>query len=204
MLKRIFLSIALSNTWAGRPLHGPACPTSSFSLRSKVRRGRDRHRVFLKLEGLLVAQIVLSAGPFRYGAAGLLQVDHACPGCLERTRIIHSESGFEPVSAIRDLPSFHNVQVLGVRRVIVYEAQGMFDEPDSVDDELAVLVMADGFAKPSRLRVGVVFAVEIDAAHLMVALPDHPDLIRCLDEIDGLKEQQLARRPARPAPGLGA
>ena len=71
----------------------------------------------------------------------------------------------------------------------------MFNEPDGVDDKLAVVVMADGFAKPGGLRILTVLAVEIDAAHLMIALPDHPDLLRCLDEIEGLKKQQLTGVP---------
>src|SRR5262249_44509626 len=98
-------------------------------------------------------------------------------------------------------PAFHHVQVLGVRRgEIVHKAQGVLNETDSVDDKFAVLVMADGFAKPGELRILTVLAVEIDAAHLMVALPDHPDLLRCLDEIEGVKTQQLTRSTARPAP----
>src|SRR5438045_9490709 len=36
----------------------------------------------------------------------------------------------------------------------------------------------------------------------MVAFPDHPDHIRCLDEVEGLKERQLARRAAWPAARL--
>ena len=60
-----------------------------------------------------------------------------------------------------------DMQVLGVRRVeIVHEAQGMLNETDGVDDKLAVLVMADGFAEPGGLRIRSVLAVEIDTAHL--------------------------------------
>jgi hypothetical protein len=47
-----------------------------------------------------------------------------------------------------------------------------------------------------------VLAVEINAAHLMVAFPDHPDHIRCLDEVEGLKEGQLTRCAAWPAARL--
>src|SRR5262249_60810846 len=103
-----------------------------------------------------------------------------------------------------DLPALHHVQVLGVRcGEIINKAVGMLNETDGVDDKLAVLVMADGFAEPGRLRILTVFAVEIDPAHLMVALPDHPDLLRRLDEIEGLKKQQLTGGAAGPTSGLG-
>ena len=91
------------------------------------------------------------------------------------------------------------------RAVIVDEAVRMLDKADGVDDQLAFLVVADQFSKPARLRMFGVLAVEIDAAHLLVPLPDDPDLLRRLDEIDGLRhEQQLARNAAGPAAGLGA
>src|SRR5438874_2025390 len=39
---------------------------------------------------------------------------------------------------------------------------------------------------------------------MMVALPDDTDLLRCLDEKNGLgREQQLARNAPRPTAGLG-
>src|SRR5258707_9023225 len=96
----------------------------------------------------------------------------------------------ERISVIADLPAFLHVQVLGVRcGEIIHEAVGMLNETDGVDDKLAVLVVADGFAEPGRLGILTVFAVEIDPAHLMVALPDHPDLLRRLDEIEGLKKR---------------
>src|SRR5260370_33088470 len=63
--------------------------------------------------------------------------------------------------------------------------------------------MADGLAGPGRLRILPVFGVEIGPTHLMVALPDHPDLLRGLDEIEWLKKQQLTGGAAGPTPGLG-
>ena len=45
---------------------------------------------------------------------------------------------------------------------------------------------------------------EEDAAHQVVALPYHPDLLRGLDEIERLeRKQQLARHAARIAARLG-
>src|SRR2546421_2000584 len=45
--------------------------------------------------------------------------------------------------------------------------------------------------------------VKKDAAHNMIALPDHPDFLRRLDEIDRLKRiQQLSRHTTRPAARL--
>ena len=80
----------------------------------------------------------------------------------------------------------------------------MLDEADGVDDKLAVLVPTHGFPKPGRFRIWAVLAVKIDAAHPLVPLPDDPDLLRGLDEIDGLgHEQQLTWDAPRPAAGLG-
>ncbi len=77
------------------------------------------------------------------------------------------------------------------------------EETDGVDHKLAVLVMADGFAEPGRLGIARMRHVQIDAAHFLLALPDDPDLFRRLDEEDGLgREQQLARRAARPTARL--
>src|SRR5262252_6285108 len=43
----------------------------------------------------------------------------------------------------------------------------------------------------------------MDAAHEMIALPDHPHFVRRLHEIDGLgDEQKLSRNAARPAARL--
>src|SRR5580704_7697764 len=88
------------------------------------------------------------------------------------------------------------------RRNVVHEAQGMLNKADAIDDKLAVLVTSDGLPEPRGLRIFAVLAVEINPAHLMVAFPDHPDLVRCLDEIEGLKERQLTRCAAGPAARL--
>ena len=123
---------------------GRACLIRSRSKRSKVRRIRDRHRIFLKLEGLLVTQIVLRAGPFRDWAVDLLRADHARPRRLECASVVNRDGRFERISVIADLPAFHHLQVLGVRcREIIHEAVGMLNETDGVDDKLAVLVVAD-------------------------------------------------------------
>src|SRR5260370_10263133 len=188
-----------------RPVYGKRHSlTRSRPKRSEVRRIGDRHRIFLKREGLLVTQVVLRVGPFRDWAVDLLPADRARPRRLECARVVNHDGRVERISVIADLPPFHHVLVLGVRGgEIIHEAVGMLNETDGVDDKLAVLVMAEGFAEPGRLGILTVFAVEIDPAHLMVALPDHPDLLRGLDEIEGLKKQQLTWGAAGPTPGLG-
>src|SRR5262245_23939415 len=46
--------------------------------------------------------------------------------------------------------------------------------------------------------------VQINAAHLLLALPNDPHLLRSLDEVDRLsREKQLTRRAAGPAARLG-
>ena len=124
------------------------CKNSTDTL-SKVRSVRDRHGIFLELERLLIAEIVLRAGPFLDWAIGLLQTCHPRPRRFEGAGILHRDDCFEPVSGICELPAFHHVQVLGMRRrYVVHEAQGMLDEGDGIDDKLAVLVMADGLPEP--------------------------------------------------------
>src|SRR5258706_12532768 len=63
--------------------------------------------------------------------------------------------------------------------------------------------MADGFAEPGRLHILRMVVGEIDAAHEMIALPYHPDLVRRLDEIHGLEKKELGRHTPRPAARLG-
>src|SRR5207244_7723601 len=128
----------------------------------------------------------------------------ARPRRIERTRIFNRHGRFDRVSAVDDLPALHHMKVLGVRRaVIVHKAILVLDEADGVDNKLAVLVMAYGLAEPTRLWIFAVLAVEIDAAHLLVPLPDDPDLLGGLDEINRLgHEEQLGRTAPGPAAGL--
>src|SRR5262249_55782691 len=109
------------------------------------------------------------------------------------------------VPAIGHLPTFNNVEILGVRRtIIVDKAVWVLHEADGINDKLSIFVAADGFAEPTRLWILAVLAIEIDATHLLVSLPHHPDLLRPLDEIKRLRhEQQLAWDAARPAARLG-
>src|SRR5882672_7120004 len=75
----------------------------------------------------------------------------------------------------------------------------MLGEADGVDDELDILVAADGLAEPARLRIRAVLAVEKDPAHEMVPLPQYPHLLRQLNEIERLGVEQQLGRPAWPA-----
>src|SRR5258706_14228033 len=77
-------------------------------------------------------------------------------------------------------------------------------KPDRVDDQrVAVLIVADGFAEPGRLHIGRMFVGEEDAAHHVVALPDHPYLFRRLDRVEWLEGiKEVAWDPAGPAARL--
>src|SRR6266849_5118376 len=177
---------------------------ASASYQSEVGSLCFRHRIFLELEKCLVVQVVLRADRFDHRAVYFLPPRPTRPGRIERARIFTRHLCLDRVSAVDDLPAFHHVKVLGVwRAVIVNKTIRVLDEADGVDDKLAVLVMADGLAEPTRLWIFAVLAVEIDAADLLVPLPDDPDLLRRLNEINGLgNEKQLARTAPRPAAGL--
>ena len=76
-------------------------------------------------------------------------------------------------------------------------------EPYRINHErVPAIVMADGFAEPGRLHIFGMFVGEINAAHEMIALPYHPNLLRRLDEIHGLEKKELARNAPRPAARL--
>src|SRR6267154_2993776 len=171
---------------------------------SEIGRLRLRHRIFSELEKCLVVQVVLRAYRFDHRAVYFLPPRHSRPRRIERARIFNRHGRLEGVAAVDDLPALHHVKVLGMRRaVIVEETVRVLDEADGVDDKLAVLVTAYGLAEPTRLWIFAVLAVEIDAAHLLVPLPDDPDLLRRLNEVNGLgNEEQLARTAPRPAAGL--
>src|SRR5262245_55620557 len=172
---------------------------------SKVRLARHRHRIFRKIEKLLVPEIVLGADPFVYGTIYLPPAHHTGPRGFERVSVVHRDRRLEHVPVRRDLPTFDHMQLPGVRRrVAVHDAELMLFKSDRIDDEFAVLVTTDGFAEPAWRRIGAVLAIKIDAAHMMVALPDDPNLLWRLDEIDGLgNEQQLVRHASWPAARLG-
>src|ERR1700681_4850248 len=73
-------------------------PTSGLAgAFSKVRGVRDRHGIFLELERLLIAQIVLRAGPFLDGAVDFLQTRHPRPRRFEGAGILHRDDGLESI-----------------------------------------------------------------------------------------------------------
>jgi hypothetical protein len=64
-------------------------------------------------------------------------------------------------------------------------------------------VMADRFAEPGRHHVFRMLVGEVDAAHHVVALPDHPHLFGGLDEVERLEwPQKLAGNASRIASRL--
>ena len=99
-----------------------------------------------------------------------------------------------------------DVQLLAVGCAVVVDVAVLVPglQADGVDDHLAVRVMADRFAEPRGLHHLRMLVGEVDAAHHVVALPDHPHLFRRLDEIEGLGGiEQLSGDAAGIAPGLG-
>jgi hypothetical protein len=55
--------------------------------------------------------------------------------------------------------------------------------------------------KPARLQIPAVLAIKKDPAHEVVPLPQNPNLLRRLDEIERLGIEQQLGRPTRPASG---
>src|SRR5215470_4868689 len=92
----------------------------------------------------------------------------------------------------------------GVRRAEhVEHAERMRRKPNGVDDELAVLVLADRLTVPGRLHVFRMPVGQEDATHPLVALPDHVHDLRRLHDVERLGgPEQLTRRTARPAARL--
>src|SRR5207302_5560052 len=89
-------------------------------------------------------------------------------------------------------------------RTIVIDIVDVGRNADRIDDErIAIFVTADRFAEPQRLYVLRMFVGEENAAHHLIALPDHPYLLGLLDEIERLRRiEQLPWDAARIAPRL--
>ena len=87
------------------------------------------------------------------------------------------------------------------RAPIVNEAVRMLGEADGIDDEFPVLVPSDGFTEPTGLRIQAMLSVQIDATHEMIPLPENPNLLRRLNEIDGLGREEHLGWTARPTAG---
>src|SRR6195256_707906 len=124
-----------------------------------------------------------------------------CERPVERVRVFHCYDRGQSPSVLTDREPLDNVEFLGVRRaegidVVILAAR----EPDRINHErVPAFVMADGFAEPGRLHIFRMFVGDINAAHEIIALPYHPNLLRRLDEIRGLEEKALARNATRPA-----
>src|SRR6266567_4679452 len=101
----------------------PARPwvTAEPSL-SEVRRLCFGHGIFREPEDILVVFIVLGAYRFHHWPAHLAPAHRTRPRRVERAGIVHRHARLDGVSAIGELPMFHHVEVLGVRRApIVHE-----------------------------------------------------------------------------------
>ena len=132
------------------------------SQRSEVRRFRLRHRIFGKTEEFPIVLVIFGAHRFQDRAIPLGPTHQARPGRVECARIVKRHGRFDRVSAIDNLPTFHRVKVLRVRRApIVNEAVRMLGEADGVDDELSVLVPSNGFTEPTGFRVEAMLPIKI-------------------------------------------
>src|SRR5258708_40072585 len=87
---------------------------------------------------------------------------------------------------------------------IVDVAQLVGGKPDGVHHKhIAIFIMADGFAKPGWFDPRRGFTGKEDAADHVIALPDHPHLVRHLDEIERLaRKYELAGKATGPATRL--
>ena len=76
-----------------------------------------------------------------------LRVPLACrPGHIERAGIVNREIHLKRFATIDDVVALHNVELIGVRRIVVIRGNFCRDA-DRVDDERISLVVPDRFAK---------------------------------------------------------
>src|SRR6266436_4391597 len=93
---------------------------------------------------------------------------------------------------------------LRVRRAEIVDEAETGGQADGVDDQFAVFIPADRFAEPRRLDDLRMLVGQVDAAHHVIALPDHPHLFRRLDEVHRLDWiEQLPGNAARITSPLG-
>jgi hypothetical protein len=58
---------------------------------------------------------------------------------------------------------------------IVHEVEFVFVEKiDGVHDQISILIMANRFPEPGRFRIDQMRHIKINAAHLLLALPNDP------------------------------
>src|SRR5579871_4911495 len=110
---------------------------------SKVRFGCGRDLVIVEPEIIL---IILCTDEFLHRCVVAFAVSHhAAPWHVERARIVGLERDFDRSLVRLHLPPLDHMKLGRVRRaVVVYKAEGVFDEPDRVDDQrVAILVMSD-------------------------------------------------------------
>src|ERR1700722_18821165 len=174
---------------------------------SEVGRFRLWHWILFYIDEIfLEGVVVFRADRFKHRSAIDPPAHRARPRLIERTGIVDGNRRFQSLAVIDEPEPLHDVHIFGVRRApIVHEVEFLFvEKTDGVHDQLAVLVMANRFPEPGRFRIDRMRHVQIDAAHLLLALPNDPNLLQSLDEVDGLsREKQLAWRTAGPAAGLG-
>src|SRR5262249_953190 len=169
--------------------------------RSEIRFVGLRNRMEILIE---VIRLILRANYLHHRRLVLAPCLFKCERPVERVGIFHRYDRGQRPAVLADREPLDDVEFLGVRRaeridVVILAAC----EPDRIDHErVPALVVADGFAEPGRLHIFRMFVGEINAAHELIALPYHPNLLQRLDEIHGLEKQELARTAPSPAAGL--
>jgi hypothetical protein len=100
--------------------------------------------------------------------------------------ILYRNGYFDVLAAVIETIPLHNVQLLHVGRPKMADRNAI-DEPDRVNNQcISILVMANGFSVDRMSRIPAVRHLQRHPPHLRVALPHDPDLLRGLDENDGL------------------
>src|SRR5438067_8955266 len=123
---------------------------------------------------------------------------------IEGIGIVDGDDRLQCFAVRSDGETFHHMLLGRMRSAEIVDVIILGRHPDRIDDQrVTAFVMADGFAKWLRHRVGRMLVPEVNAADHVVALPDHPDFFWRLNEprwLGGI--QVLARYAAGPAARL--
>src|SRR5262249_46850622 len=100
--------------------------------------------------------------------------------------------------AVDEPKTFHDVHLAGMRRPVIVDER-LIVQSNRVDDQRVTLVMAHRFAIPGWRWMRRMFYIQIDAAYPVVIMPDHPDFLGSLDEIQLARVEQKSGDTGRPA-----
>ena len=114
---------------------------------------------------------------------------HRGPWDIESTRINDCHRRLQCFALFNRLEPLDNVQPIRVGRAIIIH-KGFVVESDRIDDKFITLVMAYRLAVLGGRHMRRMPPIQIDAAHLMIELPDDPDFFGRLDEMHRLEPAQ--------------